>query len=123
MTSSSNAPGRMPTFSTNSTVEDVLETVARNICEAERAFADETIVDDNEHIPRLRRIVEATTQTARELDVAEQDIEALRARLESVAEDGYVRTWLSELYEDEDPQEEREEASKVFRHVWNGGRR
>lgn len=104
-------------------VEDVLETVARNMLEVERVFADETIVDDNEHIPRLRRIVEATTQTARELDVAEQDIEILRTRLESAAEDGYIKTWLSQIYEDEDPQQEREEASKIFRHVWNGGRR
>jgi len=107
----------------NREVESILEMAGRHIIEAENSFCRTYAIDDNEHIPRLRRIVESISRTARELDMTESSIDALTASLRAFAEDWYMELWMSELYEDEDAAVVRQEGLEVFRLVWNGGRR
>ena len=106
-----------------SAVANFAEAVGRSLIDAENAFVDGYAIDDNEHIPRLRRIAETVGATARAAGIGDRDAAAITRKLLEHAEQEYMKRWMSDLYDDEDPDEVREEGLGVFRHVLRGGRR
>jgi len=105
------------------TFAEVAEMIGRRLIRSEERRWKTEFVEDNVHIPLLRRIVEGVVAAARERGLPPEEAEAMRARLRDLAEAGYMETWMSQLYEDEDPDEERKAGERIFRMVWNGGRR
>lgn len=47
----------------------------------------------------------------------------LKQRLQQYAEDEYLKRWMEEVDDDEDPDTVRREGVSVFRHVLGGGAR
>lgn len=99
------------------------EAAARSIIDEENAFVDGYAIDDDEHIPRIRRIIEAVAKAVLNAGESRASVADLRQRLLAFAEDEYMKRWMAEVYEDEDPDEARRDGVSVFRHVIGGGRR
>lgn len=108
---------------TRSAILDFAEAVGRSLIDAENAFVDGYAIDDNEHIPRLRRIAEVVGATAGSAGAGDADAAAVTRKLLAYAEQEYMKRWMADIYEDEDPDEARLEGLRVFRHVLGGGRR
>ena len=82
-----------------------------------------TPIEDYEHLPRIRRIIEAVAKAALNAGESRAAVADLRQRLLACAEDEYLKRWMEDIDEDKDPDELRREGSSVFRHVIAGGRR
>jgi hypothetical protein len=99
------------------------EAAARSVIDEENSFCDGYAIDDDEHLPRIRRIIEAVANAALDAGESRAAVADLRQRLLAFAEDEYMKRWMAEVCEDEDPDEVRRDGVSVFRHVMAGGRR
>jgi hypothetical protein len=105
------------------TILSFAEAAAQSVIVEENAFVDGYGIDDNEHLPRIRRIIEAVAKATLDAGENPADVADLRQRLLAFAEDEYMKRWMAEIYEDEDPDAVRQDGLSVFRHVLAGGRR
>jgi hypothetical protein len=99
------------------------EAAAQSVIEEENSFVDGYAIDDDEHLPRIRRIIEAVAKAALNAGESRAAVADLRQRLLAFAEDEYMKRWMAEIYGDEDPDAVRQDGLSVFRHVIGGGRR
>jgi hypothetical protein len=99
------------------------EAAARSVIDEENSFCDRYAIDDDEHLPRIRRIIEAVAKATRDAGESRAAVADLRQRLLTFAEDEYMKRWMADIYEDEEPDEVRREGLGVFRRVIAGGRR
>lgn len=108
----------------HSAMLELAAAVGRSIIDAENKFLEGYGIDANEHIPRLRRIAEAAGAAAERAGLGKQQAEEITRGLLGYAEQEYIKTWMSQIEEedsDEDPDEVREDGLRVFRHVLAGG--
>jgi hypothetical protein len=101
----------------------VVEATARAIITAEFAAWDKEGPDDNEHIPRMRRVAKAAGVATAGLGISKGAAARVTKRLLQHAEVEYMQRWMADLEDDEDPDEVREDGIRTFRHVVAGGRR
>lgn len=98
------------------------EETARAIIDAESALWEKWSIDDNEHIVRLRTIAMAASDAAGRLGAGTPAAAQMGKRLLQHAEAEYLKRWMAELEEGEDPEAVREEGLRTFLHVIAGGR-
>jgi hypothetical protein len=99
-----------------------VEETARSIIDAEFVLREAWSVDDNEHIPRVRTIALAACDAADRLGAGTHAAAQLAKRLLQHAEGEYLKRWMAELEEGEDPEAVRQEGLETFVHVIAGGR-
>jgi hypothetical protein len=99
-----------------------VEATARAIIDAEFVAWEEWTIDDNEHIVRLRTIAVTAADEAERLGAGHLAAAHLAKRLLQHAEAEYLKRWMEELEDGEDPEAVREEGLRTFLHVIDGGR-
>ncbi len=99
----------------------IIEKVGKNVILSTHQFFEEVGVDNSEHIPALRRSIEAVGLTADEL--ASPDMgSALRTELRQFAHQLFVNLWLKLAEEDEEDPDlpaERKRAKKTFNEIFD----
>jgi hypothetical protein len=76
------------------------EAAARSVIDEENSFCDGYAIDDNEHLPRIRRIIEAVAKAVRDAGESRAAVTGLRQRLLAFAEDEYMKRWMADIYEE-----------------------
>jgi hypothetical protein len=105
--------------------EEIMATT-RAIVESVVDAEDEMLLDDNELIPVLRRIIQGMTRRLEAMGVGYEEVVASADAAMEVAREAYVALWIRQSYEiDDGPVDEaaeRRAALRAFALAERGGR-
>jgi len=102
---------------TASEMQVAAEAVGRAIISAEHQCFVAVSLDNDEHIPRIRRIASAAARALAELGASQASAYALSEALIEHGKQLFIDEWLSGLYPDEDPEHARSAAIAEFDRI------
>ncbi len=103
------------------TILEIVERIGKSIILREHEhFCDESI-DNAEHIPRIKRIVEAIDQELSSLGISREKARNTSKKVKEYGKELFMKIWMESLEDGESEEDVREEGSYEFDSIYRNG--